>query len=116
MVQYLNSLKAYQDEVTLIQDQFRSQLELYEAQADVFKAQMEDYQKARLSYEAARNSAVATAEGIIESVKKEFGWAFVNKDDPDVFWSWIATLWLAQLILIGVYFVLILFLIKRKDG
>ncbi len=70
MVQYLNSLKAYQDEVTLIQNQFRSQLELYEAQADVFKAQMEDYQKTRLSYEAARNSAVATAEGIIENVKE----------------------------------------------
>jgi ABC-type multidrug transport system ATPase subunit/pSer/pThr/pTyr-binding forkhead associated (FHA) protein len=116
MVQYLNALQDYQDEVTLIQDQFRNQLELYESQADVFQAQMEDYQKTRLSYEAARNTAVASAEGIIENVKKEFGWAFVNKDDPDVFWSWIANLWLAQTILIGVYFVLILFLIKRKDG
>jgi len=116
MVQYLNALQDYQDEVTLIQDEFRNQLELYESRADVFQARMEDYQKTRLSYEAARNTAVASAEGMIENVKKEFGWAFVNKDDPDVFWPWIAKLWLAQAILIGVYFVLILFLIKRKDG
>jgi hypothetical protein len=116
MVQYLNSLQSYQDEVTLIQDQYRSQMGLYEAQADMYQAQMEDYQKARLTYESARNSAVATAEGVIKGIKKEFGWAFVNKDDPDAFWPWMVGTWVSQVILIGVYFVLILFLIKRKDA
>jgi ABC-type multidrug transport system ATPase subunit len=116
MVQYLNALQAYQDEVTLIQDQFRNEMKLYEAQADVYKAQMEDYQKARLTYESARNSAVASAEGLIENVTKEFGWAFINKEDSDTFWSWLVKTWTAQSIIIGVYFVLILLVIKRKDA
>jgi len=68
MVQYLNALQSYQDEVTLIQDQYRSEMKLYEAQAEMYQAQMEDYQKARLSYESARNSAIATAEGLINIV------------------------------------------------
>ena len=116
MVQYLNALQAYQDEVTLIQDQFRNEMKLYEAQADVFKAQMEDYQKARLEYESARNTAVASAEGLIENVNKEFGWAFINMDDSNTFWSWLVKTWTAQSIIIGVYFVLILLVIKRKDA
>jgi hypothetical protein len=115
MVQYLNALQSYQDEVTLIQDQYRSEMKLYEAQAEMYQAQMEDYQKARLSYESARESAVATAEGLIKSIKKEFGWAFVNKNDPDIFWPWMVTTWASQMVLIGVYFLLILILIKRKD-
>jgi ABC-type multidrug transport system ATPase subunit len=115
MVQYLNALQSYQDEVTLIQDQYRSEMKLYEAQAEMYQAQMEDYQKARLSYESARESAVASAEGMIKSMNKEFGWAFVNKNDPDIYWPWLVTTWVSQMVLIGVYFLLILILIKRKD-
>jgi len=116
MVQYLNALQSYQDDVKVIQDSYRSQMELYEAQADVFKAQMEDYQEARLEYEAARKGAVGSAEAVIENVNKEFGWAFVNKEDTSTFWRWMLGAWTAQLAIIGVYFVLILVLIKRKDG
>ena len=90
-------------------------MELYEAQAGVYQAQMEEFQKSRLAYESARNSAVATAEGVIEAVNKEFGWAFVNKSDPDIFLPWLVNTWVSQSVLIGVYFVIILFLIKRKD-
>ncbi len=82
---YLNALKAYQDEVGLLQDQYRSDMELYEAKAKVFEAQMEDYQSARLTYEGARAEAINTAEGLIKNVREEFGWAFVNKNDPEVF-------------------------------
>jgi hypothetical protein len=91
-------------------------MELYEAQAEVFQAQMVDYQEARLRYESARKTAVGSAEAVIANVKKEFGWAFVNKHDPEVFWPWLINIWGSQGILIGVYLVLILFLIKRKDG
>jgi len=116
MVQYLNSLQSYQDEVKLIQDQYRSEMQLYEAQAGIYQTEMEAYQKDRLAYESARNSAVATAEGVIKGIKKEFGWAFVNKHDPDIFWPWMLNTWVSQTVLIGVYFVIILFLIKRKDA
>ncbi len=116
MVQYLNALQSYQDEVKLIQDQYRSEIQLYEAQAGMYQTQMETFQKDRLAYESARNSAVATAEGVIKGMKKEFGWAFVNKHDPDIFWPWMLNTWVSQTVLISVYFVIILFLIKRKDA
>ncbi len=116
MVQYLNALQSYQDEVKLIQDQYRSEMQLYEAQAGMYQTQMEAFQKDRLAYESARNSAVATAEGVIKGIKKEFGWAFVNKHDPEIFWPWMVNQWVSQTVLIGVYFVIILFLIKRKDA
>ena len=116
MVQYLNALQSYQDEVTLIQDQYRSEMSLYEAQAEMYQAQMKDYQQDRLSYESARNSAIASAEGMIKSIKEEFGWAFVNKNDPEIYYPWLVKTWVAQTVLIGVYFLLILILIKRKDA
>jgi ABC-type multidrug transport system ATPase subunit/pSer/pThr/pTyr-binding forkhead associated (FHA) protein len=116
MVQYMNALSSYQDEVTLIQNEYKSQMELYEAQAEVYQAEMEEYQKARLKYETARNSAVERAEGVIENVTKEFGWAWVDKNDPQVFRAWLLRAWGAQGILVGIFLVLILFLIKRKDN
>jgi ABC transport system ATP-binding/permease protein len=116
MVQYLNSLQAYQDDVTLIQNDYKSQMELYEAQADVYQAEMQEYQKDRLKYETARNSAVQQAEGVIKSITKEFGWAWVNKHDPQVYRAWLLRTWGAQGILVGIFLVIILFLIKRKDN
>jgi ABC-type multidrug transport system ATPase subunit len=116
MVKYLNALQAYQDNVTLIQDDYRSQMELYESQADVYQAQMEKYQKNLITYEAARNSAVQYAEGVISSVKEQFGWAFVNKHDPAKFRAWLVEVWGAQAGLVTIFIIIILILIKRKDG
>ncbi|MEN6410745.1 MAG: ATP-binding cassette domain-containing protein, partial [Anaerolineaceae bacterium] len=116
MVQYLNSLKAYQDEVTAIQNAYKSAMELYESQANVYQAEMEDYQKAVLKYESARNAAVQHAEGVINGVRESFGWGWVNKSDPEAYRSWLIKVWGAQLILIGVYIAIILFMIKRKDN
>jgi ABC transport system ATP-binding/permease protein len=116
MVQYMNALSSYQDEVTLIQNEYKSQMELYEAQAEVYQAEMEEYQTARLKYETARNSAVERAEGVIENVTKEFGWAWVDKSDPQVFRAWLLRAWGAQGILVGIFLLVILFLIKRKDN
>ncbi len=116
MVKYLNALKAYQDDVAIIQENYKAQMELYETQTTVFQAEMEKYQKDVLKYETARNSAVERAEGMIGSTRDEFGWAFVNKNDPAVFRSWLFTTWGAQLVLVGVYIIIILVFIKRKDG
>ncbi len=116
MVQYLNALQTYQDEASLIQDQYRSAMSLYEAQADLYQAEMEAYATDRMTYEAARNGAVERAEGVIDSVREEFGWAWVDKSNPEVFNRWLWTTWGAQGIISAVYFVIILFLIKRKDN
>ena len=115
MVADPNALKSYQDEVKIIQDKYRNDMKLYEAQAEVYQAQMVEFQTERLAYETARNSAVQSAEGLIESVKEKYGWAFINKNDPKIFYPWLIETWEAQLIIAGVYFLIILFAIKRKD-
>jgi hypothetical protein len=44
------------------------------------------------------------------------GWAFVNVRDLNNLITWISKTWLAQFIIIGVYFIIILALFKRKDS
>jgi ABC transport system ATP-binding/permease protein len=116
MIQYMNALQSYQDDVKVIQDQFRSEMNLYRSQADLYTAQMKDYQSAKISYDAARNTAVRSAESMIEANIDKIGWAFVNIRDLNILISWIIKTWTAQAIIIGVYFLLILMFIKRKDA
>jgi hypothetical protein len=115
MVQYLNALSSYQDNVKDIQDNYRNQMDLYQSMADVYKGQMTQYQLDRAHYEIARVSAVKGAEGVIDSVTEKYGWAWINKRDPKIYYPWLFGTWIAQLEIIAVYFVLILILIKRKD-
>ena len=116
MVQYMNALGSYKDEVQLLQDQFRSEMDLYRSQADVYTAQVKDYQIEKVSYEAARTKAVGSAEALIQGNNEMMGWAFVNVRDMKILIPWISKTWLAQLIIISVYFVLILVFMKRKDA
>jgi ABC transport system ATP-binding/permease protein len=116
MVQYLNSLQSYQDDVKAIQDQFRSAMDLYRSQANLYTAQLKDYQTDRISFDAARTTAVSSAEGLIKASIDKIGWAFVNVKNIENLLKWVTRTWVAQLIIISVYFVLILLFIKRKDA
>jgi hypothetical protein len=116
MVQYMNALQSYQDDVKAIQDQFRSEMNLYRSQADLYTAQMKEYQTAKISYETARSKAVSSAEALIKGSVDKIGWAFVNIRDMNTLITWITRTWTAQLIIIGVFFMLILVFIKRKDA
>lgn len=116
MVQYMNALQSYQDEVNAIQEQFKSAMNLYRAQADLYTAQLKDYQAEKISYNTARSAAVSSAEALIKASKDKIGWAFVNVHDRHKLMNWITTTWIAQLIIIGVYCLLILVFIKRKDA
>jgi ABC transport system ATP-binding/permease protein len=115
MVQYMNALQSYQDDVKVIQDQFRSEMNLYRSQADLYTAQVKDYQTARISYDSARAKAIGSAEALIKASVDKIGWVFVNTRDLKILIPWVTHTWTAQLIIIGVYFLLILFFIKRKD-
>ncbi len=115
MSQYMNSLQMYQEDVTRIQELYKSEMELYEVEADVYQAEMEVYQEEYTQWEVARTGAVGGAEGLIESISEEFGWAFVNKEDPNIFYPWIITTWVSQMVIIGIFIVLSFVLIKRKD-
>ena len=115
MAQYLNALSSYQDNVKDIQDDYRNKMDLYQAMAEVYKGQMKKYLEDAARYNVARVSAVKGAEGVIESVTEKYGWAWVNKRDPDIFYPWLARAWVAQIEILLVYYVIILLLIKRKD-
>ncbi len=115
MAQYMNALQSYQDEVTHIQDDYKNQMQLYESEAKVYQAEMVKYQETRSKYDIARNSAVKGAEGLIDSITKQFGWAWVDKDNPKQFRPWLFRTWIAQGVLVLGYFLVILVLVKRKD-
>ena len=115
MVQYLNALVAYQDDVKNIQDNYRNQMNLYKTMADVYKSEMVKYQTDLTTYTVARVGAVKAAEGMITGINNKLGWAFVNKKDPKIYFPWLFTTWFAQFEIAAVYFVVILILIKRKD-
>ena len=115
VAQFLNELETYMDEVEQIQTGYKNEMAMYEAQANIYQEEMIAYQKESARYDIARNSAVQAAESTIESLREEFGWAWVNKHDPEVYRSWLSRAWIAQVLIMLVYFVIILLLIKRKD-
>jgi hypothetical protein len=115
IVGFLNALDAYMQDVDLIQAEYEGQIEVYKAKADQFEAEMAKYQEEKVSYDIKRNGAVKSAEGLMNGVTEKFGWAWINKSDPSIFWPWLFRTWGAQIVLTVIYFVIILFLIKRKD-
>lgn len=115
MADYFEAIQAYQDQVTLIQDKYKAEMEAYESEAEVYRAEMEAYQEEYLDWKISRAAAVEPAEGIIEGFYKEYGWTFVNKNDPEAFWSKIITTWMSQGVIIAVLLLLVLLMVKRKD-
>jgi len=115
MVEYLNALSSYQDTVKDIQDNYQNQMDLYQTMADLYKSQMTKYEEDLASYDIARVSAVKGGEGVIQGNEDQYGWAWVNKNDPFIYFPWLFQTWFAQVVIVAVYFVIILYLIKRKD-
>ncbi len=116
MVQYLNALVSYQDEVKIIQDNYRNQMDLYQTMADVYKSEMTKYQKDLATYTMlpAFRPSIRPREPS-QGMSDKYSWAFVNKKDPKIYFPWLLQTWIAQLVIVAVYFVIILILIKRKD-
>ncbi len=112
---YLQDLKSYQDSVQKIQDEYRATVDDYQDRAEKYKTEVRDYQENRTEWEINRNAAVGKAEGLIKQVNDNFGWAFVNKDDANAYWSRLAFSWAMQGMIIIILFGLILFFIYRKD-
>lgn len=112
---YLESLKDYQDQVEKIRSDYKAQVDQYQAEADIYTAEVADYQKERVQWEIDRASAIEPAEASIDLAIDQFGWSFMNKANPEVFWFRLGKTWFAQLLIIGLLFIGILVLQKRKD-
>jgi hypothetical protein len=113
--QYLNALSSYQATVRDIQDDYRNQMYLYEAMVNVYQAEMTQYQLDLAHYSIARVSAVKGAESVMATISDKYAWTWVDKDDGRVYIPWLAQVWLAPLGIVGAYYLIILFIIKKKD-
>jgi hypothetical protein len=114
MAQFLQDLKKHQVQVEQIQADYKAQLAVYQANAAAFKDEATTYQVALADWKIKRNTAVGKAEGLINRFHEDFGWAFVNKGDNQVFWSKILFAWGVQTLIITVLFLLILLSIYWK--
>ncbi|OGO20439.1 MAG: hypothetical protein A2Z14_00855 [Chloroflexi bacterium RBG_16_48_8] len=115
MAQYFEDLQDYQDEVNAIQDQYKAEMEAYQNEADIYTAEMTAYQEELIEWQIVRTSAVEPAVGMIETYKVDYSWTFVNKNDPQAFWTKILTTWAAQGIINTIFILAVLFMVKRKD-
>ncbi len=62
-MQYLNALKKYQEDVSTIQNNYRSQIDIYQAMAAIYQGQMVQYQEDLADYTVARVTAVSAERG-----------------------------------------------------
>jgi hypothetical protein len=113
--EYLALLRAWESQVRQIQDDYKAALQAFQAQADVFEAEAIAYQEALAKWQIARAAAVEPAESLVDQVSKDYGWTYVNKEDPAQYYAKIGKTWFAELVIISVLFVGILILQKRKD-
>lgn len=90
MAKFLEELQTYQDEISA-------------------------YQEDLARWEIDRNTAVSKAEALIKRYKEDYGFAFVDKNDDQAYWSKILFAWGVQSGIIAILFLLILFAIYRKD-
>jgi hypothetical protein len=123
MAKWREDVLAWEEESTAIQDGYEAELDQYRAQVDQYKIQLEDYQnravesqQGQVERRIAVEASVLPAEELIRQFYPGFGWTYVDKNDTAAFQSMILKTWTAQLIIILILFVLIMFLLKRKDA
>lgn len=115
VAEYLNALQAYQDQVATIQAASEAEFGAYEAELEIYQARVAEYQQARIEWQLNREAAIQPVEAMVSSTERDFGWTLVDKEDPLAYWPSLFLSWFAQLTIIGILFVAILVLIKRKD-
>ncbi|MEK6222838.1 MAG: ABC transporter permease, partial [Chloroflexota bacterium] len=115
VAEYLAALQVYQAEVEQIQTDAKAAFATYEAQIVVYQAEAVAFQEALIRRQAAIASSVQPVEGSLFVIERDFGWAFVDKDNPALFWPFLFKTWAAQVGIMIILFTGILYLQKRKD-
>lgn len=115
MADYFAALQEWEAQVNAIQDQYRADIAAWRAEGEVFRAAQVDYQTKLADWQIARTRAVQPAETLVNQIKRDMGWTFVNKQDSVAYFTKIITTWAAQLVIITILFFGILIIQKRKD-
>ena len=77
----MQALQDYQKQTEEIQDGYRAEIDAYQDKADQYAEDMKAYQEDKATWEINRNAAVSKAEGTIDLFYKNFGWAFMDKEE-----------------------------------
>jgi ABC-type multidrug transport system ATPase subunit len=122
MAKWREDVLAWEAESTAIQDGYEGQLEQYRAEVEQYKIRLEDYQDRAVASQQsgverriAIEASILPAEELIRQFYPGFSWTFVDKNDTAAYRNMLLKTWTAQLIIILILFVLIMFLLKRKD-
>ncbi len=112
---YMARLAAYDKEVARLQGAYETELAAYQEEANRYQEELATYQAELSRLELARAAAVGAAETQIRVFNDEFGWAFVDKEDPLAYYGAILRAWLAQITIILFLLLGALFLQRRWD-
>jgi hypothetical protein len=115
MADFFIKLQEWEAQATLIQEDYKKQIEAYQARSEVYKSEIITYQQDLIGWQIAQASAVTPAESVVNTFYTGIGWSFVDKEDSAAYYGKIVRTWLVQLGIISLLFVVILFLQKRKD-
>lgn len=113
---YLSELEAYQELVDQIRAESEAKFADYEAEIQVYQSEAIAFQEGLVGWQIAREAAVLPAETLINTFHRDFGWTFVDKEDPEQFWPFLTNTWIAQGVIIALLFASILVVQKRKDA
>jgi len=112
--QYLQELDAYNAQVAQIQGGYQAQMADYRARTATYREAAQSYQESLAEWNIERSAAVSKAESVLGRYHEDYGWAFVDRDDPDVFWPHLLFTWGVQASIITLLFGIILFVVSRK--
>lgn len=112
---YLSDLKAYTDEVSELQDEYKSEIDAWQEEQESYKDEIVAYQEELTELEVKRAIAIGAAEASIERYKEDFGWTFLDKDDREKYLGTIFSTWAAQALIISIIFLGTIFMQKRRD-
>ena len=115
MADYFAALQDWEDQATEAQNAYRDDVQSFSAEAEIFQAEMVQYQTNLANWQIARRASVQPAESLVNQIKRDMGWTFVNKQDFVAYTAKVTGTWVAQGIIISILFVAILIIQKRKD-
>ena len=115
VAEYLTALQEYQILVEGIQSESEAAFAEYEAELSLYQAQVVANQQDLVEWRIARQTAVQPAEGVIGLIVEDYGWTFVDKDNPESYRRFVVTTWAAQIAIVLTLLGVILIVQKQKD-
>jgi ABC-type multidrug transport system ATPase subunit/predicted component of type VI protein secretion system len=113
---YFQDFKVWKANAESIQADYEARLAAYQAQAAIYQTEVVAYQQALAEYQIPRNAAIGKSEGLVKKIQEDMGWTFVDKHDLVASAIKVGGGWAAQSFIIGLLFVGIVILQKRKDA